>query len=86
MNQSINTSTSFLKDSDANAQSAFYEKLIDALTPGAEIEFSPNEAFMAGAFIEDALTEEEASESDMDLLDAMPSISDNDEKGAINHE
>jgi hypothetical protein len=44
------------------------EKLIDAMTPGFQAEFDPDEADQAGAFIEDALTEEDATESDIDLL------------------
>ena len=40
------------------------EKLIDALTPGSRIEFDPNEAQHVGAFVEDALSEVDASESE----------------------
>ena len=36
------------------------QKFIDLETPGAIIEFDPEEAEYAGAFIEDALSEEDA--------------------------
>lgn len=35
-------------------------KLIDAEVPGAVIDFDPDEADRAGAFVEDALSEEDA--------------------------
>jgi hypothetical protein len=44
------------------------EKLTDAMIPGAMVEFDPEEAERAGAFIEDALTEADALESDIDLM------------------
>ena len=44
------------------------EKLTDAMVPGAMVEFDPEEAERAGAFIEDALTEAVALESDIDLM------------------
>ena len=44
------------------------EKLTDAMVPGAMVEFDPDEAERAGAFIEDALTEADALESDIDLM------------------
>ncbi|QBS13493.1 hypothetical protein [Legionella geestiana] len=50
---------------------AFQEKLIDALIPGFQAEFSPDEAIKAGACLEDALSEEEALSSAPDLLDAI---------------
>lgn len=39
------------------------EKLRDANIPGAVVEFDPDEAEMAGCFIETALSEEDALES-----------------------
>ena len=36
------------------------QKFIDLNTPGAIVEFDPEEAEYAGAFIEDALSEEDA--------------------------
>lgn len=46
------------------------EKLIDPLVPGHQVEFEPEEAEKAGAFVEDALSEEDAMESDEGLKDA----------------
>lgn len=45
------------------AGDAISDKLADALTPGYQAEFDPDEAERAGAFIEDALTEQDAAES-----------------------
>jgi len=45
-------------------------KLTDAMTPGYQAEFDPEEAERAGAFVEDAISEQDASESDADLIDA----------------
>lgn len=47
------------------------EKLDDAMTPGYQAEFDPEEAEMVGAFVEDALSEQDAIESGLDLVDAM---------------
>ena len=46
------------------------EKLADPMTPGCQVEFDPDEAERAGAFVEDALSERDAAESAADLLDA----------------
>jgi hypothetical protein len=43
------------------------EKLADAENTGYPVEFDPQEAEAAGAFIEDALTEEDARESSADI-------------------
>lgn len=45
------------------------EKMRDAETPGFWAEFSPDEAELAGAFEEDALSEADAVETDIDRLD-----------------
>ena len=45
------------------------EKIHDAQTPGFEAEFTPDEAEQAGAFPEEALSEQDAAESAIDLLD-----------------
>lgn len=71
MSQQTMDQNNFLEDDETNALSAFQEKLRDAMTPGVQIEFDPNEAATAGAFFEDALSEQDATESDIDLLDAM---------------
>ncbi|MGZ8915945.1 MAG: conjugal transfer protein TraD [Methylobacter sp.] len=47
---------------------ALGEKLADAQTPGFQAEFDPEEAEQLGAFKEDALTEQDALDSDMDLV------------------
>ena len=51
-------------------RSAILEKLTDSLTPGLQVEFDPEEAELAGAFVEDALSEKDALESSIDLQDA----------------
>ena len=50
------------------AEDVIKAKLVDAMTPGFQAEFDPEEADQAGAFIEDALSEEDAMASDVDLL------------------
>ena len=50
----------------ADADAALNEKLSDAMTPGFEAEFDPEEAERAGAFHEDALSEADALDSCMD--------------------
>ncbi|AGH55364.1 hypothetical protein [Legionella pneumophila] len=55
----------------ANETQALSEKLLDALTPGLQVEFDPDEAMKAGAFIEDALTEEDAKDSCFDEMDII---------------
>ncbi len=44
------------------------EKLADAQTPGFQAEFDPDEAEQLGAFKEDALTEQDALDSDIDWV------------------
>lgn len=46
-------------------------KLADALTPGYEAEFDPDEAESVGAFVENALSESDAKESNIDLPDVL---------------
>ncbi len=58
--EAVNTGTS--------SEAVIREKLIDAMTPGFQAEFDPDEAEQAGAFIEDALSEEDAMASDVDLF------------------
>jgi hypothetical protein len=43
------------------------EKLADAMTPGFVSEFAPEEAEMAGAFVEHAIVEDVAVDSAIDL-------------------
>jgi hypothetical protein len=59
-------------DDEANAAAALREKLADAeTTPGFQAEFDPDEAARAGAFAEDALSEADALDTDLDLADAQ---------------
>ena len=58
----------------ANAAGALREKLLDAMTPGYQAEFDPDEAEQAGAFVEDALSEQDAAESDIDLVDTTAPV------------
>jgi hypothetical protein len=43
--------------------------LTDLLIPGYSVEFDPDEAEQAGAFQEDAVSEQDAAESCLDLVD-----------------
>lgn len=52
-----------------SGSSAIAEKLADAMTPGYVAEFDPEEAEQAGAFVEDALSAEDAIESAVDAAD-----------------
>lgn len=58
----------FITESDRiyNIKEVVAEKLTDAMTPGFMVEFDPDEAEFAGAFVEDALSEEDALESAYD--------------------
>lgn len=58
-------------DDYATATEALREKLTDAQTPGYQAEFDPEEAERAGAFVEDALSEEDAADSNADLVDVL---------------
>lgn len=55
---------------EGNTTDVISEKLIDAMTPGVEVEFDPLEAEQAGAFVEDALSELDARESAIDLVES----------------
>ena len=54
---------------EGDAVDVLAEKLADAMVPGAIVEFDPEEAERAGAFVEDTLSESDALESDIDLLE-----------------
>lgn len=58
-------------DDTAAGAAALTEKLTDALTPGYQAEFDPDEAERAGAFREDALNELDAAGSSDDLAEAL---------------
>ncbi len=55
----------------ASAADPIREKMVDAMTPGYQAEFDPDEAERAGAFVEDALTEQDAAESGDELAEAL---------------
>jgi hypothetical protein len=57
---------------DVNADAIIRQKLMDAEIPGAVIEFDPEEADRAGAFVEDALSEEDARAAEDGLEPAAP--------------
>ncbi len=58
-----------IPDDATSAAAALRDKLTDVLTPGYAAEFDPDEAEQAGAFQEDALSEQDAAESCLDLVD-----------------
>ena len=62
--------------SDAESVDTIKEKMSDAMTPGYQVEFDPGEAEGAGAFIEDALSENEALEASADLFEETPIFTD----------
>jgi hypothetical protein len=67
--QPLTTQEQEIFDDAANAAGALRDKLADAQTPGYRAEFDPEEAAIAGAFVEDALSEQEAADSSVDLAD-----------------
>ena len=56
-------------DDDAAAREAVREKMADALTPGFQVEFDPDETERVGAFVEDALSEQDVAASGDDLVE-----------------
>lgn len=54
------------------------EKLNDAETPGYQAEFDPDEAEEVGAFLEDALSEDDAVDSVQDWDDEEPGFLEDD--------
>ena len=69
MSRQKSTPENEIFDQANNEDDALKEKLTDAMTPGYQAEFDPSEAERSGAFVEDALSEEDAVESDVDLID-----------------
>jgi len=57
-----------------NDDDLILSKLADAMAPGFQAEFDPEEAERAGAFVEDAISEQDALESSIDLIDAFDQI------------
>ena len=58
-------------NTETSSEAVIREKLIDAMIPGFQAEFDPDEAEQAGAFFEDALSEEDAMASDVDLFETL---------------
>ena len=59
-------------DEKVNAAAVLKEKLADILTPGFfETRFTPEEADLLGAFVEDALSEQDIIASHLDLVDVI---------------
>lgn len=57
----MDTESNFLKQ-------VISEKIDDMSTPSFPVEFSPDEAQCFGAFVEDALSEQDALDASIDLL------------------
>jgi hypothetical protein len=69
-NDDLNEDPGFSVDGVDSDSSTLIEKLSDAeTTPGFEAEFDPEEADKAGAFVEDAISEQDALDSSADLID-----------------
>lgn len=51
-----------------DAQGVCRGKVCPAFRPGLEVEFDPEEAEQCGAFMEDALSEEEAADASQDVI------------------
>ena len=62
-----NNDESFIFNDQANSAQVLQEKLADAEIPGAQIEFDPDEAEKVGAFVEDALSEQDAIEASIQV-------------------
>lgn len=54
-----------------DAESVVHDKLVDAQTPGFQAECDPDEAVRLGAFVEDAISENDAIVSNIDLVDVF---------------
>ena len=61
-------------DDLAIAAATLREKMRDAEVPGFRAEFGPDEAEMAGAFVEDALSEHAAAENDTELIEIIKPV------------
>jgi hypothetical protein len=85
MNQKNVSEHALIVNDESNAATALAEKLVDALTPALHVEFSPDEASTVGAFIEDALSEEDATQSSFDGVISLNGTN-NDRIGGLNNE
>ncbi|ABS45589.1 putative conjugal transfer protein TraD (plasmid) [Yersinia pseudotuberculosis IP 31758] len=70
MNQKTNYPDVAVFNNEKDSSSVLNEKLNDAYTPGFQADFDPEEAVEVGAFVEDALSEGDATESVVDLIDS----------------
>ncbi|MFI3271772.1 MAG: hypothetical protein R3Y11_06685 [Pseudomonadota bacterium] len=57
----------YVRPTDAESLEASVDYKIDLVSQGLEVEFDPEEAELAGCFVEDALTEEEAQDARYDV-------------------
>ncbi len=57
----------YVRPTDAEALEASVDYKIELVSQGLEVEFDPEEAELAGCFVEDALTDEEAQEARFDV-------------------
>ena len=60
----------FIFNDQANSAEVLQEKLADAEIPGAQIEFDPDEAEKVGAFLEDALSEQDIVEASIQVVNS----------------
>ena len=60
----------FIFKDQANPAQVLQEKLADAEIPGAQIEFDPDEAEKVGAFVEDALSEQDIVEASIQVVNS----------------
>lgn len=67
----IDVTSTMRFDDDVTTAATVDEKLADAMVPGFMAEFAPDEAELAGAFAESALSEHDARESAVDFPAAM---------------
>lgn len=85
MNQQNISEHALTVNDEANVANALAEKLVDALTPGLHVEFDPDEASAVGAFIEDALSEDDAAQSSLDGAISL-NVESNDRIGGLNND
>ena len=57
----------WLDDEEAKLQQVVQEKMADAMTPGFWVKLDPDESDLMGAFVEDAISEQDAINSVIDL-------------------
>jgi hypothetical protein len=67
---SSNDDAFFILNDQANSAEVLQEKLADAEIPGAQIEFDPDEAEKVGAFVEDALSEQDLVEASNQIVNS----------------